>query len=293
MLLSTQTDYTSARFGYEKSVEIIAAAGFDAIDFSMFRMVKPDDILATDGWKDETERVRRAAEKAHIGFNQSHAPFNFPMHTDPEAYEKIVMPLTLRALEISSVLGVKIMVAHPIHYKDYRRSRDEMHDKSIAYYRSLIPYCKKFGVKVALENMWQRNKLTGYIETDTCSCAEEFSDWIDEIGSEWIVGCLDIGHCGLTGESASDAIRKIGNRRLRALHVHDNSHHADDHTLPGLGKIDWNEVTSALADIGYRGDFTFEADNFLRMFNDDFIPDALKFMERRGRNLIKMIEKNG
>ena len=37
MILSTQTDLLALSFGYEKTIEIIAEAGFDAIDFRFFR----------------------------------------------------------------------------------------------------------------------------------------------------------------------------------------------------------------------------------------------------------------
>jgi sugar phosphate isomerase/epimerase len=50
---------------------------------------------------------------------------------------------------------------------------------------------------------------------------------------------------------------------LHALHVHDNDYIDDRHTLPGLGRMDWEEIMKALAEIDYDGDFTYEADNFL------------------------------
>ena len=56
--------------------------------------------------------------------------------------------------------------------------------------------------------------------------------------------------------------------------------------------MDWDEITKALADIGYSGSFTFEADNFLKSLKDeDSAFCALKLMESVGRNLIKKIEQ--
>ena len=42
MLISTQTDVGSLIVGEEKTVELIAKAGFDAWDFSMFGMAQYD-----------------------------------------------------------------------------------------------------------------------------------------------------------------------------------------------------------------------------------------------------------
>ena len=61
-------------------------------------------------------------------------------------------------------------------------------------------------------------------------------------------------------------IRALGGKRVKALHVHDNDLVRDVHTLPFTRKIDWDEVMTALKDIGYDGELTFEADTFLSQF---------------------------
>ena len=277
-----------AKVDTAEAVKLIAEAGFDAVDLSLFRMNNEGDALAGDNYKAEVERIRLAAEECGMTFVQAHAPFWFKNQAD---YEGEVLPLTLRALEIAGMLGVKIMVVHPIHYGDYRKNKQEMHDLSIKYYRDLIPYCEKYGVKVALENMWQCNEFTRYIEDDTCSSPEEFAAWIDEIGSPWITGCLDLGHCHIVGRSTADFIRYLGADRIGCLHVHDNDFHLDTHTSPFFGKMNWDEITSALKEIGYKGNFTYETDTFISKLPKELLPDGLKFQERIGRYLIKMIEE--
>ena len=275
-----------AKLDTVEAIKMVAEAGFDAIDLSLFRMNWEGDTLAGDNYKEEVERIRLAAEEYGMTFEQAHAPFRFKDYSD---YEGEVLPLTLRAIEIAGMLGVKIMVVHPIHYGDYRKAKQEMHDLSIKYYRQLIPYCEKYGVKVAIENMWQKNSLTGYIEDDTCSRPEEFAQWIDELDSPWITGCLDLGHCGITGESAADFIRYLGADRIGCLHVHDNDHHCDTHTSPFYGKMDWDGITAALKEIGYKGNFTYETDTFICNMPKELLPDGLKFQERIGRYLVKKI----
>ena len=101
---------------------------------------------------------------------------------------------------------------------------------------------------------------------------------------------LDTGHCGLIGQKTADAVRALGGR-LGALHVHDNNYIADNHTLPYLGKLNWDEILKALAEINYSGDFTFEAMCFLYGFDKDFMPTVLKFMHDTGRYMIEKIQK--
>ena len=167
---------------------------------------------------------------------------------------------------------------------------EEIFEKNMEFFRSLLPYAKEFGVKIALENMWQKEPKRGYIYPSACGTAKEFARYIDTLDSEYFVACLDLGHCGLVGEEAQDAIRILGHDRLKALHVHDNNYKEDTHTLPGLMMMNWDEITRALADIDYSGEFTYEADNFLKNFDNAFKPEAVRFMVKRGRDLIAKIE---
>ena len=54
--------------------------------------------------------------------------------------------------------------------------------------------------------------------------------------------------------------------------------------------MDWNKITTALGEIDYKGDFTYEADNFLVRFDRSSIQAATTFMAALGRTLIAKIE---
>ena len=45
-----------------------------------------------------------------------------------------------------------------------------------------------------------------------------------------------------------------------------------------------------LKEIGYEGDFTYEADNFYRGFPTDFYPEAAAFMAKVARRMVKWFE---
>ena len=55
--------------------------------------------------------------------------------------------------------------------------------------------------------------------------------------------------------------------------------------------MNWDEICKALAEIGYKGHFTFESDNFLKRYDDEFIPTALRFMYDTAKYLVAKIEK--
>ena len=132
--------------------------------------------------------------------------------------------------------------------------------------------------------MWQ---YPGMISHSTCSRPDEFIRYVDELNNDCMVACLDIGHAVLVREQPDEFIRRLGNKRLKCIHVHDVDGTNDLHTLPFFGITDWNAVMSALAEIGYNGDLTFEADNFMRNKPLELLPDCVKFMAATGKYLIE------
>jgi sugar phosphate isomerase/epimerase len=158
------------------------------------------------------------------------------------------------------------------------------------YFKELIPFAREAGVKIALENMLQPDERRGCIVPDVFAKPTEYLSFYDALASDQIIACVDVGHSGPTGESPVELLRTLG-KRVKALHIHDNSFRHDDHVLPFLGLIDWDEVTKTLAEIGYSGDFTFEVTNFLnKYYKEGLIDSALKFEHDVGQYLISQIE---
>jgi sugar phosphate isomerase/epimerase len=285
------------RFGLENALRMIKEAGFDSIDYSLEPMLDPDHILNQEGeYRAEAKRIRALADAAGLPITQTHTPFSFRDWNDPTVYEKFILPAIKRSIEISGILGAEVAVVHPLHHWTYKGHEEEIFQKNMEFYRSLIPLCKEYNVKVGIENMFQRELLRGQISFDTCNQIPEFIRYIDTLDSEYMVACLDIGHVGLPvrDDEAWDFIRALGHDRLQSLHVHDNNYRSDSHSLPYFGKIDWNEVTKALGEIDYQGHFTYEIDigGFMSPFmNDEFALTAVRYAHDVGRNLCALVEK--
>lgn len=292
MILSTTTGRIAKRLGDEAAIRIIAQAGFDAFDYSLC-VHNEESMVYGDNYKEYVAGLNAVAKKYNIVCNQAHAyhPANIwgDKEIDPNAFRKIV-----RGIEVASLLGAKIIVVHPYNAYPGDVSPEEIQRINLEFYGRLLPFCEKFNIKVALENMFTRDRKRGNIIGCTCGKSEEFRSYMEKVDPEWFVACLDLGHIGLVGDEAHDAIRVLGKTYLHALHVHDNDYKSDQHTLPYLGKIEWEKVFAALAEIGYDGDFTYEADSFLAGFPDELLPVASEFMCRVGRYMINRFEeKNG
>lgn len=294
MKLTMNVSPINGRHTYTDVLDIIVPAGFDSVDYMLNDLVFDNSEMYLADTKEYCERVRREAESRGITVEQTHAPFQFKYKGDPDHLENVVIPRVARSLEMSALMGAKICVVHPLTHMTYIDHAEELFEANMDFYRRLLPYCKEYGVKVGIENLFQRDQLRKYIVKSVCNSPEEMIRYIDTLDSEYMVGCLDLGHVGLPSraDTVQDFIRALGKDRLQALHVHDNDYQNDQHILPYLGKLNWVEITQALADIGYEGNMTYEITSALMNTCDDsFTPIAAKFMSDVGHHLISEIER--
>ena len=287
MLVSTQTAVFSQKFGDHDAIKLLAEVGYDALDYSMFGTLSPESPLYGDDFREYAKSLKKTADEYNIAFNQSHAPFPSYIPNPDEnqqKYNETIVFEIIKALEITSVLGAKMTVVHPVTLpgKNYLEQKEFNMD----FFGGLLPYCKKFGVKIALENMWGWDAAEKKVLPGACSTAAEFTDYLDTLGKDYFTACLDIGHAEMQGTgsvSAPEMIRALGGSRLTSLHIHDNDKTGDLHDLPFNQKLNWDEIMQALKDIGYGGEFTFEADNFIGKFPQELYSSASRLMLGAGR----------
>ncbi|HRX59413.1 MAG TPA: sugar phosphate isomerase/epimerase family protein [Eubacteriales bacterium] len=289
MLLSTEHGSVAGRIGDERAIRLFAAAGFDALDLSLDCMTRERCPFNADESGAYVRGLIAAAKESRIVFNQAHAPFSFRWE-DARRYDEDVYPVIIRSFEICSRFGIKTVVVHPVHYLDYRTNADRLWDVNMRFYQTLLPYAEKYDLRIGLENMLQRDPDNkDRIFHDMFASPDELACFLDELGSDRFVACLDTGHEGLVGEDIASAILRLGHGRLKALHVHDIVGSCD-HLLACCGELDWDRIAQALAQIGYDGDFTFESVRYYARLDTDLLLPAARFMEQVGRSLIRKIE---
>ncbi len=282
MKLVTLTGHLSKRFGIFGAIKMIKEQGFDAYDCSLFQEMEPGNFLSGADYKERAAEIRKYADELGIPCTQTHSPMPW-LRTFKDIDDSVQEQK--RAIEISAILGAEVVVIHPAAFANASENYEHQ-------YKELLTLAKELGVKIATENMFSWKDKT---ETETvpsaCGTADDFVEYIDFVNDEYFTACLDIGHSEMVNcEGAPKIIRALGHNRVKALHVHDNDCYHDDHTFPYTGKIDWDEVCRALAEIDYTGNFTFEADNFLIPYPDELMPACFALLESTGRYLIKKIE---
>ena len=275
------------RLGDEGMVKTIKDAGFDALDFSFYNV--PDNQSAIgDNYLERAHEIRALLDKYGLACNQAHAPYNLE---ETEAFDlsNPRFKAQVRALEFASILGAKNIIVHAIkHISD----KEHLFEVNYRFYKSFEPYCKEFGIHVAVENLWNRDeKRRSFV--GVFGTAEELTRMVKMLDSPWFVACVDVGHAALAGTEPEKFIAGMSPDILRCLHLHDTDYLSDTHTIPFLGGHNWDGITRALAKIGYEGDFTLEILLYAGSFPDALLADSLVLAEKTGRQLIRMFEEAG
>lgn len=249
-----------------KEYKLLKEVGYDAVDYNGLCTEPETGLFALSDAEFERELLsdRAAIESAGLEICQIHGVWPYD-DTKPEKWESKFQAM-IRSIRAAAILGSRYVVVHPVMPYGWEKSPDHEKDvrENIEYMKMLVPYAKEYGVKIALENM-----PCPYVP---CGPVEELVKCIDEVNSPYLVACLDVGHATALGTDAGDAVRMLGNR-LHCLHIHDNDGKRDLHWLPYYGVTNWQNFTSALKEIEYKGVITLETSVSYKMKS---LPESLK-----------------
>lgn len=291
MKLGIDTGVLRDRFGEEKALQLISEAGFDCVDFSFCDNI--DDPDAYINPKEIAADINSWLKKYNLTCGQAHASYaiqyrygepDMAFDTSDRDYLDIV-----NALEAASLIGAPYVVVHSITVPD-SEGETAFEDVNYEFYKSLEPYCEKFNIKIAIENLYKWD--------DKCNCyrgkletAKKMREFVNKLDSPWFCTCVDVSHAALAGTEPELFISGMPKGMIKVLHLHDMDYMKDRHTLPFLGQLNWRAIVSALKEIDFDGNFSYEVGTYLRRFPDELIPEALKFAHTIGRYLISEFEK--
>lgn len=265
-------------FGMRETFDIFSKAGIEGMDFNTD---VPEYYTSEHDENFYRELSEYAAQKG-IKICQAHAPFP-SSSTNEEETEKRFLEI-VQGMKNASYLGAPMIVVHPCTHLDYSLdgNAEVMFDYNLNFYKRLIPYAREFGIKIAIENIGLAS---------VTSTPERLIRLYDTLNDDVFTICFDVGHCLLQKVDPAEAIRKLGDRLVNGCtHIHDNCGTSDEHTLPYYGKVDWESVMKALADIRYKGDFNYEASGFIKDIPTELRPDGLAFMAKVGHYLVSRFE---
>jgi len=214
--------------------ELLKEAGFEGVELPSPNKLDRDEVLRA---RDKTGLVIHGVSGSQHWKDTLSDP-------DPQVVERGLAAIR-QALEDSkayggtTVLVVPAVVTKNVSYRDaYTRSQ--------ANIRKLIPDAERNGIKLAIEEVWNKFLLS----------PTEFVRYIDEFDSPWVGAYFDVGNVVEYGFPA-EWIRELGKRILK-IHIKEYAK-ANRFNYPlGEGEIDWPAVRQALVDVGYEGWITAE-----------------------------------
>ena len=264
MRISTDTFAIINSLGEEQGLKLIKDSGFEAVDFSLFNHSPSIDVLDSN-YRDRALRTREILEKVGLECGQAHSPYRFLTFESVLDMSNMDFVRMLRSIEYASIIGSDSIVVHG--FADPKGPfSEECMVRNVNYYNLLKDTAQRFGIHISIENMI-RNCL---------NTPNLMNIIIDRLDSDVFNLCLDIGHCQVTGFRPQDFIRGLDPGKLKLLHIQDNTAVVDDHMLPFLCKVEWDEVLKALAEYGYDGNISLEITSFYSKFPTPLLPKALE-----------------
>lgn len=124
------------------------------------------------------------------------------------------------------------------------RARDL--DMLVAALQELATYANDRGVVLCIEPL---NRF----ETSFLNTAEQVIEVVDRVNSPACAILLDTFHMNIEEKNLGRAIRAAG-KRLKHFHACEN-----DRGAPGSGNVQWQDVATALKEIGYDGPVVIES----------------------------------
>lgn len=288
MKLSTEFFCIAEKYGDFAGAEILKKAGYDCLDYTYLRSARAliGEVALQDDYVEYAIKFRKHLDNIGMECNQAHAP-NVKGEIWDESnptYAKVV-----RAMHSASIMGAKYIIVHPQNLSPYQERPVGIVNHNEKFYKTFEPYCKKFGIKIGIENVFAYDGARK-ITRSVLGRVEELNEIAQRMDEEYFGICLDIGHTTFAGYYPHDFIAELDKGIVKCLHVHDNQLNSDNHLLPHSGYFIWRKIIQALKAHGYHGDFTYEVTNYFRRMPIELMPQALDFSVQVGRRLIKKLE---
>jgi hexulose-6-phosphate isomerase len=214
--------------------ELLKEAGFEGVE-----LISPNQLV-----RDEVLRARDTTGLVIHGVSGGRHWRDTLSDPDPAVVDRGLAAIRqeledCKAYGGTTVLLVPAVVTKTVSYRDaYSRSQ--------ANIRKLLPDAERHGIKIAIEEVWNRFLLS----------PTEFVRYIDELDSPWVGAYFDVGNVVEYG-FPQEWIRELGKRILK-IHIKEYAKENRFKYPLGEGEIEWPAVRQALIDVGYQGWITAE-----------------------------------
>ena len=206
--------------------------------------------LALDTREEDVKAISESAKKVGIEICSVATALNFryPL-TSPDTQTRAKgIEVLKKSLQSAALLGAEVALVIP-GIVTPEVSYGEAVESSEAALRELLPTARETGVRMALENVWNKFLLSPL----------EFRDFIDRIDDDCVCALFDVANILAYGYP-DQWIDALGSR-IRSVHIKDFMTSVGN--INGFvnlfeGDIDWPAVMKSLRNVGYDGYLTVE-----------------------------------
>lgn len=244
---------SSAYFGlydYEEGLKRLKAHGYSCIDYGELSDRSSELYqFSKDKYRGFLMDIGESAKKLDVEITQLHALWPTDDRTKEQREESV--SYFIKEIEGAHYLGCKNVVVHPFMPFGWYDGKDKekIWETNVDLFTRLVEYAEKYNVNVCVENL--------PFDLIEMSRVKEVKRLVRAINHPNLKICLDTGHANVFRDDIAEDVRLLGDD-LAALHVHDNKGNWDQHLIPYMGNIKWDEFLTALKEIGYKGAFTLE-----------------------------------
>lgn len=283
--------------GDEGAIRLAKKLGADAIDFDLSATCHREREGSIYAKSDEEifeyfSNLKKVADEVGIEIGQTHGRIKGYVAGEDE-YNNVIHPTNMRLDCLATkALGCKICVVHaPDSMWNKDESDETMRELGYKMFMDILPFAEEFDINIASETLGTIFKYDKKL--DFYGNVEEHKAMVDRVKKDSPYGsrlcyCVDTGHTNITTYhglmGVGDAIRTFG-KDMKALHMHDNNAIRDLHQPLKWGCIDWDDVFSALDEIGYEG--TYSLESIFTVYGEDMIEDTAAFAIKGLRAMLK------
>lgn len=291
------------RYGDKEALRIAKESGADAVDFGLEDFADRYDYRYKTSIYSKSkgeirayfEELKSYADRIGLEICQTHGRGRGFINIAEED-DALIKNAELDCIA-TAALGAPVCVMHGVTTMNHMDATAEfMHELNFSMFTRILPYAKKYGVKIATETF---GDVHGGACCDFFGNIDEFMKTYERIcavdnNKDYFTVCVDTGHSNKATKfnnnpKVPELLRRIG-KDVTVLHINDNNTVYDQHLLPFINRngiektIDWDETVASLIDIGYTGVYNMEL-NLLR-YGEEVMPEFCRFAVSVFRNFL-------
>jgi hexulose-6-phosphate isomerase len=222
------------------------------------------------GLEDAAERERLAAAARAVGLElpsvMALGPWQNPLSSADEEVRQRGLQGIRDSIDTAAAVGASVVLVVPAVVNETQLYSDA-YEVSVRSMRELAPYGAERGIRLGVENVWNRFTLT----------PREMRQYLDDIAAPNVGLYFDCGNILNYGYPQA-WIRELGDRIIK-VHVKDFDLNLRQFRPLLQGSVNWKEVRAALAEIGYEDYLTIELPAY-PSYGDQLALDSSRQLDR-------------